>query len=467
MSGDTSRFSDGLLPALPGRLNVPLPYVSAGLRRFLSTEAGSAVLLLVATAAALLWANLGGASYESFWGMRAGVEIGDAQFSLDLRHWVNDVAMAVFFAVVGLEISREATVGELRDRRSIIVPACGALGGLALPALIYFLFNPTGPASVGWGIPMSSDTAFLVGVLALFGPRCPDQLRLFMLTLAIGDDIGAITVMAVFYTHHVSMTALVVAVVLTAVLVGLRIAGVWRLAPYVVVGIALWAAVYASGVHPTLAGVLVGLVVPAAEVDARTRERFRLYGRAVVEGANAARVRLASSAVKATVSANERLQEILHPVSAFAVIPAFGLANAGVRLDAEALRDAATSSVSWGVVVALIVGNTVGISLAAGLALKTGLGVLPGRVRYGHLIGGAMLAGIGFTIALFITGLAFTDPVLQQEAKIGVLCGSLFSAIFGALLLRYVGERLPLCSFDEEEVGVPALPTGPWRDPTL
>jgi Na+/H+ antiporter NhaA len=314
---------------------------------------------------------------------------------------------------------------------------------------------------------MSSDTAFLVGVLALFGPRCPDQLRLFMLTLAIGDDIGAITVMAVFYTHHVSMTALVVAVVLTAVLVGLRIAGVWRLAPYVVVGIALWAAVYASGVHPTLAGVLVGLVVPAAEVDARTRERFRLYGRAVVEGANAARVRLASSAVKATVSANERLQEILHPVSAFAVIPAFGLANAGVRLDAEALRDAATSSVSWGVVVALIVGNTVGISLAAGLALKTGLGVLPGRVRYGHLIGGAMLAGIGFTIALFITGLAFTDPVLQQEAKIGVLCGSLFSAIFGALLLRYVGERLPLCSFDEEEVGVPALPTGPWRDPTL
>jgi Na+/H+ antiporter NhaA len=455
------------MPALPGRLNVPLPYVSAGLRRFLATEAGSAVMLLVATAAALLWANLGSHSYDAFWETQAGVEFGGKHFTLDLRDWVNDVAMVVFFTVVGLEISREATVGELRDRRSITVPVCGALGGLALPALIYFLFNPTGPASAGWGIPMSSDTAFLVGVLALFGPRCPDQLRLFLLTLAIGDDIGAITVMAVFYTQHVSMVALVAAVVLTAVLVGLRLAGVWRLTPYVVVGIALWAAVYASGVHPTLAGVLVGLIVPAAAVDARTLQRFRLYGRAVVESANAARARLAATAVKATVPANERLQEVLHPVSAFAVIPAFGLANAGVHLDAAALRDAATSSVSWGIVVALIVGNTVGISLAAGLALATGLGVLPGRVRYGHLIGGAMLAGIGFTIALFITDLAFADPLLQQEAKIGVLSGSLLSAIFGALLLRYVGERLPLCSFDDEEVGVPALPTGPWRDPTL
>lgn len=469
MNADSSRFTDGLLPRMPSatrRVNVPLPYVSAGFRRFLLTEAGSAVLLLAATVAALVWANVAGANYDAFWATPAGAEVGAAHFSLNLRDWVNDVAMAVFFAVVGLEISREVAVGELRERRSIVVPACGALGGLVLPAVIYFLFNSSGVAAVGWGIPMSSDTAFLIGVLALFGPRCPDQLRLFLLTLAIGDDIGAITVMAVFYTQHVSVPALAVAVVLILALLGLRWLGVWRLTPYLVVGIGLWAAVDASGVHPTLAGVLVGLIVPAGEVDAHSGERLRLYGRAVIERADAVRVRLATTAIKATLSANERLQAILHPISAFVIIPAFGLANAGVQLDGGALRAAASSTVTQGVAVGLIVGNAAGISLGAGIALRTGLGTLPGRVRYGHLIGGAMLAGIGFTIALFITDLAFTDPGLQQQAKVGVLGGSLCSAIVGSVLLRFLGERLPLCSFDER-FAVPELPEGPWLDPSL
>lgn len=465
---DSSRFTDGLLPHLPSTtrpVNVPLPYVSAGFRRFLLTEAGSAVLLLAATMAALVWANVARVSYEEFWGIQAGVEVGAAHFSLNLRDWVNDVAMAVFFTVVGLEISREMSVGELRQRRLIVVPICGALGGLALPAIIYFLFNSSGVAAAGWGIPMSSDTAFLVGVLALFGPRCPDQLRLFLLTLAIGDDIGAITVMAVFYTHHVSVVMLAVAGVLILALLGLRWLAVWRLAPYLVVGVGLWAAVDASGVHPTLAGVLIGLIVPAAEVDGHARERLRLYGRAVIERADAVRVRLATSAVKATLSANERLQAILHPISGFVVVPAFGLANAGVQLDGSALSAAASSPVTLGVAVGLIAGNTVGISLGAGIALRTGLGMLPGRVRYGHLIGGAMLAGIGFTIALFITDLAFTDPSLQQQAKVGVLGGSLLSAVLGSILLRYLGERLPLCSFDERFT-LPELPEGPWLDPS-
>jgi Na+/H+ antiporter NhaA len=440
--------------------------VSAGFRRFLLTEAGSAVLLLAATVAALVWANVAGVNYDAFWGTHAGAEIGAAHFSLNLRDWVNDVAMAVFFTVVGLEISREMSVGELRERRSIVVPACGALGGLALPAIIYFLFNSSGVAAVGWGIPMSSDTAFLVGVLALFGPSCPDQLRLFLLTLAIGDDIGAITVMAVFYTHHVSVLALAVAAVLFLALLGLRWLGVWRLAAYLVVGVGLWAAIDASGVHPTLAGVLIGLIVPAGEVDGHTRERLRLYGRAVIERADAMRVRLATTAMKATLSANERLQAILHPISAFVIIPAFGLANAGVHLDGSALQAAASSTVTLGVAVGLIVGNTVGISLGAGIALRTGLGPLPGRVRYGHLIGGAMLAGIGFTIALFITDLAFADPSLQQQAKVGVLGGSLCSAILGSVLLRFLGERLSLCSFDERST-LPELPEGPWVDPSL
>jgi NhaA family Na+:H+ antiporter len=444
---------------------VPLPYLSPSFRSFLANEAGSAVLLLAAAVAALTWANVPGAGYETFWQTSTLVRIGDLSVGLDVRHWVNDALMSVFFVVVGLEISREVTVGELQSFRSVIVPALGAIGGLTLPAVIYFLFNHGGVGAAGWGIPMSTDTAFLVGVLALFGPRCPDQLRLFLLTLAIVDDIGAILVMAVFYSDSVSMTALAVAAVLVVVLAVLRWARVWQLAPFILVGIALWGAVYASGVHPTLAGVLVGLLVPAARVDPGQPERLRFYGRAVIEHADPAKARLAVSAARATVPANDRLQTALHPVSAFVVIPLFGLANAGVALDGDTLRTALGSSVTIGIVVALVVGNAVGISLLAGFALRTGLGSLPGRVRYGHLVGGAVLAGIGFTIALFITDLAFDDEALRRQATVGVLAGSFIAAVLGSLLLRYLGERLPLCSVDEDEI--PALPSGPWRDPTL
>ena len=457
------------LPGRPGpapRMTIPVPFVSLPLRRFLATEAGSAMLLLAATVAALVWANVPGAGYEAFWHTEAAWRMGGWELSLDLRHWVNDAAMAVFFLVVGLEISREVTVGELRDPRAVVVPALGALGGLALPALLYLALNPSGEAMAGWGIPISTDTAFLVGVLALFGPRCPDQLRLFLLTLAIVDDIGAVAVMAVFYTDDVSVPALVVAAALVVVLALLRWAGVWQLLPYVLVGLALWGAVYASGVHPTLAGVLVGVLVPAARVGPEQRERLRTYGAAVVEHADPLRVRLATTAARATVPANDRLQDALHPTSAYLVVPVFGLANAGVVLDAGALVEAATSPVTIGVVVALLLGNAVGISALAALALRTGLGDLPGRVRYGHLVGGAVLAGIGFTISLFITDLAFDDEALRSQAKIGVLTASLLAAVLGSLVLRYLGERLPLCTLDDD-AGPPPLPTGPWRDPTL
>ena len=443
-----------------------MPYLSPSLRSFLANEAGSAVLLLAAALGALVWANIPGAGYETFWQTPTLVRIGDASVTLDLRHWVNDAAMSVFFLVVGLEISREVTVGELHSFRSVVVPALGAIGGLITPAVIYFLFNHGGVGAMGWGIPMSTDTAFLVGVLALFGPRCPDQLRLFLLTLAIVDDIGAILVMAVFYTDSVSMVALGVAALFVVLLAALRWARVWQLGPYLLVGIALWGAVYASGVHPTLAGVLVGLLVPAARVDPAQGERLRFYGRAAIEHADPARARLAVSAARATVPANDRLQTALHPVSAFVVIPLFGLANAGVRLDAATLRAAMSSSITIGIVVALVVGNAVGISVLAGLALRTGLGALPGRVRYGHLVGGAVLAGIGFTIALFITDLAFDDDALRRQATVGVLAGSFIAAVLGSLLLRYLGERLPLCTVDDDGE-LPALPVGPWRDPTM
>ena len=446
-------------------MSIPLPHVSRPLQRFLATEAGGALLLLIAAVAALVWANLPGETYEAFWHTPAALRVGDWTMSLDLRHWVNDAAMSVFFLTVGLEISREVTVGELHSPRAVVVPAFGAIGGLVLPAVIYLIFNAGGPGGHGWGIPVSTDTAFVVGVLALFGPRCPDQLRLFLLTLSIVDDIGAITVMAVFYTEGVSVPWLVAAAALVGVLLALRWARFWQLRAYIGVGIALWAAVYASGVHPTLAGVLVGLLVPATPVDPQQREGLRFYGRAVIEWADAARARLAISAARATVPANDRLQYALHPISAYLVVPVFGLANAGVRLDPHTLHAAARSPVTIGVIVALLAGKTVGISAGAAVALKARLGDLPGRVRYGHLIGGAMLGGIGFTISLLISDLAFDDDVLRREAKIGVLAGSLLAAVFGSLALRYLGDRLPLCSLDDP-AGVPALPDGPWLDPT-
>ncbi|GAA1655328.1 Na+/H+ antiporter NhaA [Catellatospora bangladeshensis] len=464
-----SRPNTASLPPRPGpspRVSIPVPHVSFPLQRFLATEAGGGLLLLIATVLALIWANIPGGGYEEFWHTEASVRVGDLAIDLDLRHWVNDLAMALFFLTVGLEISREVTVGELRRPRTVVVPVLGAIGGLVLPALIYVAFNPSPPALHGWGVPISTDTAFLVGVLALFGPRCPDQLRLFLLTLAIADDIGAILVLAVFYTDSVSVPALLAAFVLTLALVALRWARVWQLQPYVVVGMLLWVAVFVSGVHATLAGVVVGLLVPATPVEPEQVERLRYFGRAVIERADAVRARLAAAAARATVPPNDRLQDALHPVSAFLVIPVFGLANAGVRLDAETVSRAMTSPVTIGIVVALVVGKSVGISIGAAIGLRTGWGELPGRVRYGHLLGGALLAGIGFTISLFIADLAFDDPLLQAEAKIGVLAGSLLAAVLGSLALRCLGERLPLCTVDDDEA-MPELPTGPWRDPTL
>ena len=452
-------------PPRPGpATRVSLPSVSPSSRLYFGTEAGGSLLLLIATVLALAWANSPWAdAYDSFWATPASLGVGEAELTLDLRYWVNDAAMALFFLVVGLEITREVSTGELHDRRNVAAPALGALGGLAVPALIYLAFNSSGPASAGWGIVMSTDTAFVLGILALFGPRCPDRLRLFLLTLAIVDDIGAIAVMALFYSGDLHIRMLVVSAVLIALLLGLRWAGVWRLTPYVLVGIALWLAVHESGVHGTLAGVAVGLLLPSRPPGREEVERTRTYGRALREQPDAERARMAALAAAATVPTNARLQQALHRWTAYGVVPVFGLANAGVSLDAQTLREAATSSVTLGVWLALVVGNAIGITVGTWVALRGGWGILPGGVRWSHLMAGATLAGIGFTISLFITDLAFADEQLKEQATIGILGGSVTAALLGVFLLRFLGDRFPLCSPAAE--GPPSLPPRPWRAP--
>jgi Na+:H+ antiporter, NhaA family len=447
-------------PGPPSRL--PRPAVTVPLRRFLATEVGSGLLLIAATVVALLWANSPfGDGYERLWTTEAGVRIGAADLTMDLRHWVDDGLMALFFLVVGLEVTRELAVGELRDRRTVGVPVLAALGGMVLPALIFTAVNAGGAGARGWGIAMATDIAFVLGALALLGPRCPDQLRLFLLTVAIVDDIGAILVIAVFYSDELALGPLLAAVVLVGALVALRFLRIWRSPAYVAVGLALWLAVYESGVHATIAGVLVGLLIatrapaPPTEIDP--------YARALAEDpATPEQARLTRLAATATISPNERIQYALHPWTSYLIVPLFALANAGVRLDAETLRQSATSPVTLGIVVALVVGKSIGISGSTLLALRLRIGVLPGEIRRGQLVGGATLAGIGFTVALFIADLAFADAALREQAVIGVLAGSLLAALLGGTIFRLLGDRGGICA---PPGTVPALPTLPPHEP--
>jgi NhaA family Na+:H+ antiporter len=450
-------------PGPPSRL--PHPAFTSSLRQFLATEIGSGLLLIGATVLALAWANSPwGGAYERLWATEAGVRVGDLGLVMDLRHWVDDGLMAVFFLVVGLEVTREVTVGELRDRRTVGVPVLAALGGMVLPALIFLAVNGGGPGARGWGIAMATDIAFVLGALALLGPRCPDQLRLFLLTVAIVDDIGAILVIAVFYSDDLSAVPLLAAVALVGGLVALRWIRVWRNPAYVVVGLALWLAVLESGVHATIAGVLIGLLVatrapsPANEADP--------YARALAEDPpTAEQARLTRLAATATVSPNERIQHSLHPYTSYLIVPLFALANAGVRLDAETLRTALRSPVTLGIVAALALGKSIGITGSTLLGLRLRLGVLPGSITRGQLTGGATLAGIGFTVALFITDLAFDDPALREQAVVGVLAGSLIAAALGWLIFHLLGDHGGICAPPDGEEELPQLPPRPWLEP--
>jgi Na+/H+ antiporter NhaA len=432
--------------------------LSRAARQFLRTESGSAFLLIGAAVVALLWANLP-LGYEAFWRTPLSIEFGGAAIDLDLRHWVNDGLMVLFFFSVGLEIAREMTLGELRGLRAIAAPAAAALGGLVVPALLFLAFNAGGEAANAWGIAISTDTAVLLGVLALVGPRCPDQLRVFLLALAIVDDIGAVIAIAVFYTEQVDVLALLLAVVVFLALLGLRYVNFWRTPFYAAIGLVMWVAVLASGVHPSVVGVALGLLVNAYAPRRQDMRRALSVGKTFILDPTPERAMAAQAAVVEAVSPNERLQLKIQPWSSYVIVPLFVLANAGVVLSSRTLASAFSSPLTWGIVVGLVVGKPIGVSLGTWLALRTGIGRVPDTLRWGQLFGGAGLSGIGFTVALFVTELALSDELLVSEAKIGILTGSLLAALVGWVIFRVAGERGGQCS----PSGLPTLPPRPWR----
>jgi NhaA family Na+:H+ antiporter len=404
---------------------------------FLRVEAAGGIVLLVAATLALILANSPlSEAYESFLHTELEITVGPLHLEGDLVHWINDALMVFFFFVVGLEIKYELVSGELRNPRRAAVPIIAAVGGMIAPALIYTAINAGGEGAEGWGIPMATDIAFAVGVLSLLGRRVPSPARIFLLTLAIVDDIGAITVIAVFYTDDLSYAWLGMAVAGVAVIVGLRRLRVWTMSVYVVLGAFVWLATYESGVHATIAGVVLGLLTPARPL------LDEQYARAYAQGAmrdgviDADELRRYRFLIGESVSVAERLERRLHPWTSYVVLPVFAFANAGVDLRGGVLDAAISSPVTAGVFVGLVVGKTVGVTAATWLAVAVGIGQLPRRTTWRMVVGLACVAGIGFTVSLFIAGLSFPPgSLLESEAKVGILGGSVVAAAVGAAVL--------------------------------
>jgi Na+/H+ antiporter NhaA len=440
-----------------------LGQLSGPLRRFLAMESGSALLTVSATVVALVWANSPwSGAYQALWATEISVLLGDVGLEMDLGHWINDGLMAVFFFVIGMEVRRDLAVGELTDRRRVVLPVLAGVGGMALPVLLYLLIVPEGEATRGWGIVIGTDTAFLLGALALVGPATSTQLRVFLLAITVVDDLAAVTIIGVVYSESIDISALIVAVAGLAVLVVLGLRGVWRTWPYLLVTVVVWVATVGSGLHASIAGMVAGLLIPAFAPRREAVEGAATRFRAFRQSPMAEVGRSAKDALARAVPVNERLQLVLHPWTSYVIVPLFALANAGVDLRGGVLAEALSSPVTWGVVVGLVAGKFLGIGAGGlgGAALR--LGRLPQGVGPGQVLGGAVLSGIGFTISLLIVGLSFESPNLQDQATVGVLL-----ALALATALGWVVFRLAAVLRGEISAGLPttlARPVDPGRD---
>ena len=404
------------------------------LREFLRTEAGGALILLSAAIAALVWVNVDASSYDALWGTTLSVDLGGVGVALDLRHWVNSGLMTFFFFVLGLETRREFDLGELRERRRFALPLLAGIGGMATAIAIYLAFNMGGSSALGWGIAMSTDTAFALGLLALVG-RLPDRLRVFILTVVVVDDILALVVIATVYTEQVKVSALLAALGVFGAVLVVRALGVRRALVYALLGAATWVALLESGVEPVVLGLAMGLLTyayPAARSDLeRAGDRFREFR----EQPTPELERSARNELRSVISANERLQLLYHPWTSYVIVPLFALANAGIAIDGGFLERAFSSPITLGILFGYVVGKPVGILGTSWLVARLSRQRLRPPVGWAAVAGGGTIAGIGFTVSLLVATLAFDGPQLE-EAKLGILSAALCASIITWLLFR-------------------------------
>ncbi len=405
------------------------------LREFLRTETGGAAVLLAAAAAALVWVNVDASSYDSLWRTKLSIDIGDARVALDLRHWVNSGLMTFFFFVVGLEARREFDLGELRERRRVALPLVAGVGGMALAIAIYLAFNAGRSSAHGWGIAMSTDTAFALGLLALVGPRFPDRLRAFLLTVLVVDDTVALLVIATVYTKALHVVPLVAAVAFLGAVLVARSFGVRTGFAYAVLGAAAWVSLLKSGIEPVVIGLAMGLLVYAYPAGRSSLERATERFREFREQPTADLARAAGVELRSATSPNERLQQLFHPWTSYVIVPLFALANAGIVVNGSFLAQAFSSPITLGILVGYVVGKPVGILGGSWLVTRLSHGRLQPPVGWAAVAGGGTIAGIGFTIALLIATLAFDGRQLE-EAKVGILSAALSAALITWLLFR-------------------------------
>lgn len=433
------------------RKKEPIEILLRPINEFLHQEASGGILLIICTVIALVWANTALAhTYHDLWHTHLVVSLGSL-LTLDysIHHWINDGLMAIFFFTVGLEIKRELLVGELSSFQKASLPIAGALGGMIVPAILYTVFNTGGEGARGWGIPMATDIAFVVGIMALLGPRVPLTLKIFVLALAIADDIGAVLVIAIFYTAEISTTALIIAAIVLVILLLLNRLGTKSLILYTILGVILWLAFLKSGVHATIAGVLLAFTIPAvsrydtnkfSDKVKQLINNFDATGdhwKNVLNNAERQHDVLAiESSCEKILTPLQRFEHGLHPWVSFFIIPVFALANAGVTLAGLDILDSLLSPVSLGIVVGLFIGKQFGIFAFSYIAVKLKMASLPEGVNWKKLYGAGILAGIGFTMSLFIANLAFNSEELLNIAKVGILAGSLLSGIIGFLILK-------------------------------
>lgn len=446
-----------LITRLRHQEDPPIDRMLIPVQRFMHQEAAGGIVLLIAAVAALALANSPlSEGFRDIWETHFVIGLQDFRYDKTFHHWINDALMAVFFFVVGLEIKRSLVLGELASVRRATLPFFAAIGGMAVPAALYILLNGSGEASRGWGIPMATDIAFSLGVLALLGSRAPLSLKVFLTAFAIVDDIGAIAVIAVFYTESISWANLGVGMGLLLFLVALNVSGVTNTLIYFIVSVLVWISFFESGIHATVSGVLIAMTIPMkVQIDI---QQFVQRGRMLMdifedEGPNTTRrghfaltttrqrgvLEELEDASKEVESPLQRLEHILHPWVAFVIIPVFALANAGVSLGDVGLGGL-TSTITLGILLGLVIGKPAGIVFFSWLAVRLGIASIPRDIGWLQIIGASLLGGIGFTMSIFITGLAFVDESLIAQSKMAILIASLVTGGLGFLILRFSRE---------------------------